>query len=250
MLDLGHVYETDLLSLDVNVFGIRNTQSAWLSAMYALVEAASETLEIAREDIGGSLTPAGADRWVITLFDAVPGGAGHVLQVEQNLERVLRVALNRVSQCECGPETSCYGCLRSYQNQREHDELSRGAAEQVLRGLIENTGTADAATGHTLRVDEVPESLPADWAPLYLAAFGTEREVLAQLASAGSARPELGFESAGGVPIPVAWPDHLVAADFGLDDADRAALVEEGWTVLSVAELLRSDKVKPAQSVM
>ena len=91
LLDLAHSYETDLLSIDVDVHGVHPTQSAWLSVMYAIVGGRlGETLEIAREDIGGSLTPAGADRWSITLFDAVPGGAGHVLQVEQNLERVMR----------------------------------------------------------------------------------------------------------------------------------------------------------------
>ncbi len=251
LLDLGHVYETDLLSIDVNVFGVRNTQSAWLSAMYAIVEAASETLEIAREDIGGSLTPVGADQWAITLFDAVPGGAGHVLQVEQNLERVLQVALKRVSECECGPETSCYGCLRSYQNQRDHDDLSRGAAEQVLRRLIENTGAVDMAAAADFELDSVPDSLPADWAGLYRSAFGTEREMLLALAEAGIARPELGFESAGGVPIAVAWPDSFIAVDYGLDAPDRNDLEAEGWTVLPLADLLQDGSpvsVHPALS--
>lgn len=233
LLDLGHVYETDLLSLDVNVFGIHGTQAAWLSALYAVVEAASETLEIAREDIGGSLTPAGADRWAITLFDAVPGGAGHVLQVEQNLDRVLRVALRRVSECECGPETSCYGCLRSYQNQRDHDDLSRGAAEQILRRLVDNAGPIDEAAG-----PGIPDSLPAGWAPIYAAAVGSERELIIDLADAGVLRPELGFESPGGIPISFAWPDRSIACEFGLEHADRSELEAEGWTVLSFDELV------------
>lgn len=233
MLDLGHVYETDLLSLDVNVSGIHGTKIAWLSTMYAIVEAASETLEIAREDIGGSLTPAGADRWAISLFDAVPGGAGHVLQVEQNLERVLRVALDRVSDCECGPETSCYGCLRSYQNQRDHDDLSRGAAEQVLRRLLSGTGQVDGLDGPAV----LPEALPDGWAGLYTSAVGAERELVLALAEAGVARPELGFESAGGIPISISWPERLVASEFGLQTEDRAELQSEGWTVLSFEEL-------------
>ena len=72
-----------------DVFGYRATQAAWKSVLYAVVEAACEALEIARDDIGGSLTPVGADHWSVTLFDAVSGGAGHVLQVEQNLGLVL-----------------------------------------------------------------------------------------------------------------------------------------------------------------
>jgi hypothetical protein len=233
LLDLAHSYETDLLSVDVTVFGVYPTHAAWLSTMYAIVEAASETLEIAREDIGGSLTPSGADRWSITLFDAVPGGAGHVLQVEQNLERVLQVALRRVSECECGPETSCYGCLRSYQNQRDHDYLSRGAAEQVLRRLVDNEGTVDeAVTGPA-----IPDSLPPEWASTYSSAVGTERELVLALAEAGIPRPEVGFESPGGIPISFAWPGQSLACDFGLHSADRAELEAEGWRVLTLDEL-------------
>lgn len=233
LLDLAHSYETDLLSIDVHIVGIRPTHSALLSTMYAIVEAASETLEIAREDIGGSLTPAGADRWSITLFDGVPGGAGHVLQVEQNLESVLRAALRRASECECGPETSCYGCLRSYQNQRDHDHLSRGAAEQVLRRLVDNEGVVDAQ----MTESAVPDSLPADWVQAYLSAVGSEREVVLALAEAGVVRPELGYESAGGIPISIAWPDRLIACAFGLESADCAQLEAEGWKVLSLEEV-------------
>lgn len=163
-----------------------------------------------------------------------------MLQVEQNLDRVLRVALRRVSECECGPETSCYGCLRSYQNQRDHDDLSRGTAEQVLRRLMENTRPADQAMADAPEVDAVPDSLPGDWVGLYKAAFGTEREMLVALAEAGVAQPELGFESEGGIPIALAWPERLIAVDYGLEVADREDLEAEGWRVLPLAELLES----------
>ena len=67
--------------------------------------------------------------------DTVPGGGGNVLRIEENLERVIRGALRRVRHCECGPETSCYGCLRGYRNQRDHEMLSRGAAADLLESL-------------------------------------------------------------------------------------------------------------------
>lgn len=134
-LDLAHRYETDILtfslppSLPLNAEGLR-------SVLYAVVEAASDALEIARDDIGGSLNPTAADSWALALFDTVPGGAGHILNVAKNLSTVLEAAWKRVDTCECGPETSCYGCLRSYSNQREHDELKRGAAERILARLM------------------------------------------------------------------------------------------------------------------
>lgn len=143
-LDLAHSYETDLLTLDLRVTGFVGNQNAWRSVLYAILEAACETLEIGRDDIGGSLTPIEINRWEIVLFDAVPGGAGHVLMIEHRLESILNAALRRVSVCDCGPETSCYGCLRSYTNQREHDALSRGAAEQILRRLVDDAGQIDA----------------------------------------------------------------------------------------------------------
>ncbi|MGW5188919.1 DEAD/DEAH box helicase [Kribbella sp. NPDC004138] len=140
MLDLAHDYETDLLTLDISLPGFNGEQHAWKSVLYAIIEAACDVLEIARDDVGGSLSPFGVDQWLVVLFDAVAGGAGHVLQIEANLERVLEAALRRVSSCECGPETSCYGCLRSYGNQRDHDELSRGSAQQLLHRLLGNGG--------------------------------------------------------------------------------------------------------------
>ncbi|KIU18565.1 DEAD/DEAH box helicase [Mycolicibacterium llatzerense] len=235
LLDLGHTYETDLLSIDVNVFGAHAGQSTWLSVMYAIVEAASELLEIARDDIGGSLTPVGADRWAITLFDAVPGGAGHVLQVEANLERVLQLALRRVSDCECGPETSCYGCLRSYQNQRDHDDLSRGAAASVLCRLIDDIEMSDIPD---VDIEVIPDVIPQDWVYLYESAFGSERDLLVALAEADVTRPELGFESAGGIPIAIAWPDRLIAVDYALDANDRDELKKDGWTVYPLEKLI------------
>jgi ATP-dependent helicase YprA (DUF1998 family) len=135
-LDLAHSYETDLLFIDIRMPGASSAQAHWKSLVYAVLEAACDELEIARDDIGASLAPTSAASWEMVLFDTVPGGAGHVLLVEQDLERVLQAALKRVSSCECGAETSCYGCLRSYGNQREHDDLSRGAAVALLQAML------------------------------------------------------------------------------------------------------------------
>jgi ATP-dependent helicase YprA (DUF1998 family) len=233
LLDLAHVYETDLLTLDIGLPGFQGSQAAWKSVLYALVEAACEALEIARDDIGGSLTPVGADAWSVALFDTVSGGAGHVLLVEEKLDLVLATALRRVSTCECGPETSCYGCLRSYGNQRDHDELSRGAAEQILTRLLAGSGTIDPAYTLPITTSAVAGAdLDPAWAELHVAASTSEQAVLLVLEKAGTLRPELGFESAGGIPIPLAWPDRLLAADLGLDDADRGDLKAEGWKVV------------------
>ena len=67
------------------------------------------------------------------MYDAVPGGAGHARYLGDRLPDLIKAATTRVESCECGPETSCYSCLRSFSNQYIHEELSRGAASDVLR---------------------------------------------------------------------------------------------------------------------
>lgn len=233
LLDLAYIYETDLLTLDVDIAGFTHgTAAAWKSVLYAVLEAASDVLEIAREDIGGSLSPKGISRWELALFDAVSGGAGHVLQIEADLHRVLTSALGRVSECECGPETSCYGCLRSYGNQREHDELSRGAAQQILHRLLAGTGIIDnmLRVGGTAAPEDV--DIPAGWTTAFATVSAEEQAVLEEAAAAGVPQPVIGAESSDGIPIPLAWPNRLTAASTGLSAADIDDLQSDGWTVL------------------
>jgi hypothetical protein len=104
--------------------------------MYALLEGACQLLEISRDDVDGTLHQAGAGVTTIVLFDVVPGGAGHVGRIAHDLHAVLVEALRKVQNCECGKETSCYRCLRVFRNERFHEELSRGAAGDLLGRLL------------------------------------------------------------------------------------------------------------------
>ncbi len=108
--------------------------SFWFSLLYAILEGASEALGIRRQDLDGCLFPSEEGPMLI-LFDSVPGGAGHVkrLMNEQNLNDVLKSALARVENCACGLETSCYGCLRNYQNQFCHQLLKRKTILDFLK---------------------------------------------------------------------------------------------------------------------
>ena len=69
------------------------------------------------------------------LFDTVPGGAGGALRIARAFPQVLETALRRVARCDCGEETSCYGCLRNFRNQSFHDQLRRGDALAFLSRL-------------------------------------------------------------------------------------------------------------------
>jgi hypothetical protein len=126
MLELG-VDGSAVVGLDAAV---------WSSLLYAIVEGAAQSLEIARDDIDGTLYRAATGHTSLMLYDTVPGGAGHVRAIAEHLDKVLEAAWRRVHDCECGPETSCYRCLRVFRNQRLHEQLRRGAAADVLGRLL------------------------------------------------------------------------------------------------------------------
>ncbi len=131
---LAHSYETDIVELRFDTPGLTDA-AQWRSALYALLEGAADGLEISRDDIDGALHPGTDGRTGVVVFDTVPGGAGSALRIAASLDVVVGAALRRVASCDCGTETSCYGCLRTRRNERHHDQLSRGAALRALRAL-------------------------------------------------------------------------------------------------------------------
>lgn len=136
---LGHEFKTDILQLRFQGYA-NHKRGFWLSLLYALLEGASEALDIDRRDLDGCLYPYAGDPWMpaLVLFDDVPGGAGHVRRIardEDTLVRVMATSLDKLQRCECGGEnanTSCYGCLRNYRNQFCHEELDRGSVIDFL----------------------------------------------------------------------------------------------------------------------
>ncbi len=134
--DLGHHFMTDVLQLRFEI-PLRD-ESARYSLLYAILNGASDALEIPREDIGGLVFyPDGQPS--LLLYDTTPGGSGHVEMISHHLRKALEGAYKRVRACDCGRDrrdTSCYSCLRGYDNQRWHDLLVRGAAADLLEQII------------------------------------------------------------------------------------------------------------------
>lgn len=129
---LGHEFLTDVVEV---IVGADHTEPALRSALYAILEGASR-IGIKRDEIDGTLhRPQAGSSPSIVIYDTVPGGAGHARRIRDALADVIDEALRRVSSCDCGPETSCYGCLRSYANQMWHEQLVRSAAADVLGPL-------------------------------------------------------------------------------------------------------------------
>lgn len=134
---LGHVFETDIVHLAINVSdsGIDARGSA-NSVAFALLEGAAEGLQIAHDDIDVVPLPSTDSEIRLALIDSVPAGAGFAKLIAENINTVFDAAYKRVARCECGEESSCYQCLRSFKNQREHENIQRGLAVKVLKSVL------------------------------------------------------------------------------------------------------------------
>jgi len=157
---------TDVIHLDFLSGGARS-EGFWRSLLYAVLEGASEALSIRRQDLDGCLhVEAGSlAHPVLVLLDSVPGGAGHVARVIQQLPAVLEVSLRRLNgQCGCSEETSCYGCLRNFGNQFWHDQLSRGEIREYLLELLGHVQQLEPRGNGETHSDELDLDLfPRAW---------------------------------------------------------------------------------------
>jgi ATP-dependent helicase YprA (DUF1998 family) len=128
-VSLGHRYRTDVVEVRLDIDA---TYTDYLSAVNAVL-AALPAIGIHRTDVRGMLRTYKAGKPPsLVLVDAVPGGAGHANRISEELETLLTHAATKAANCECSIETSCYVCLRSYENQRIQDDLTRQGALKVL----------------------------------------------------------------------------------------------------------------------
>ena len=136
---LHHVFNTDVAKISFQC----NTSDydTMVSTMYSILYAMADTLNIERKDIKACLSPkllGNEHSYSIIIYDSVPGGAGHsrrlVTSDGKMLYQIFQAALRRVDTCKCTP--SCYSCLRSYDNQKIHDNLDRKKAARFLQQFI------------------------------------------------------------------------------------------------------------------
>ncbi len=129
-MGFGHQYLTDVVELDLGV------PMDWAKAQSTLAAllAACPDIGITRDDVSGTLRSQGSNKApTLILIDAVPGGAGHATKIREHLEDLVSSALRIVQNCDCGVDSSCYSCLRTYGNQTLHDDLVRGDSLDILR---------------------------------------------------------------------------------------------------------------------
>lgn len=143
-LDLAHEIVTDILQLRFNRCvpppPDTNNKPFWLSLVSAFLNGTCDSLGISPNDLGGTYHGWTAENHIgeLVLYDRIPGGAGHIRQIIENLDLVLKKTLERVRDCACSDiEGSCYACLRSYSNQFYWDHLKRRPIIEWLEKIIE-----------------------------------------------------------------------------------------------------------------
>ena len=136
---LHHVFNTDVAKITFSCD--TSDYKTMISVMYAILNAIAKDLNIERRDIKACLSQRLTDNimhYSIIIYDAVPGGAGHsrrlVTKNGEILYKILMSALYNMRTCNCDP--SCYNCLRSYENQKIHDQLDRHLAEKFLEQFV------------------------------------------------------------------------------------------------------------------
>jgi Lhr-like helicase len=226
---LAHRYETDVVRLDFGQpWAGANPSGTAQSVLYAVLQGAAQGLQISRDNIDGVADGYALADGSLTLVDTVPGGAGYARLIDSNVEAVLARARQIVSDCECGEETSCYMCLRTFSNQRQHDVLSRGAAKQFLDQLW-SSGASLATSGPVLS----DGGAAAGWDDALEFANGALATFMLALRSEVSAPVvgrDLGPQNEWQVEL--SWQDPKVAVTIDEDFERDAWLGARGWVVV------------------
>ena len=128
---LGYKFKTDVLKIQINHPLLSDSKhNEAYSILQALVLSICKELDIENGEIAGCLQYYYNEdvNYNYLLYDTTPGGAGHVKRVNnQNIiTNVLTRTLSIAKECtNCDIDTSCYSCLRTYQNKKYHDNIKR-----------------------------------------------------------------------------------------------------------------------------
>ena len=242
---LAHEFETDTLQLrfDSTALGTPDVSDRdfWLSLQTAFVSAAAEALAIPRADLDATYQSQSSTtlEGELIVYDKVPGGAGYVRRIIENLPQILERTLRRTRDCDnplCDPDGSCYTCLRSYGNQFYWDRLSRRKVFEWLQGFA-GEAAADAGTRPADDLSAVAARLAE------LRAYCDPRctELVNFCGEHGLSFPETGFELTdehGMVTgcAELAWPDRKVVLLLPEQAGCAQAFEQAGWSIYSPDE--------------
>jgi ATP-dependent helicase YprA (DUF1998 family) len=146
---LGHRFVSEVILLGVDLpeeldapFQAPSGKAVWYSFGILVANAAALVLQIDQAELKIGVravrrTPGNRLHGEVFLYDDVPGGAGYARAIEQNLEAILRKALELGEACpnpDC--QGACYHCMFDYRNQTLHPLLDRKLGAALLRFLL------------------------------------------------------------------------------------------------------------------
>lgn len=103
----------------------------------ALLLGASRILEMERNDLGLLFIGESDRSSSLFIYDPMPGGSGILNQIIDKWEDVTEMAMQALQQCPAKCESSCYECMRTYQNTYYHKALDRKTAANLLQDFMQ-----------------------------------------------------------------------------------------------------------------
>ncbi|MFS0876113.1 DEAD/DEAH box helicase [Solibacillus isronensis] len=143
---LGNNFTTDLFLIRLNMTDELDFSASkpWLhDALVTLGEgivlAASRVLDIDAQELSVGYRIVHNERlgnYVdLYLFDNLSGGAGYSYVAGKRIREIIEETFNVLKTCINNCESSCYKCLRNYQNQMKHEHLNRILGLELLTYL-------------------------------------------------------------------------------------------------------------------
>lgn len=143
---LGNKFTTDLFLIRLNMTDELdfNAGKPWLhDALLTLGEgivlAASRVLDIDSQELSVGyriVHNQNLGNYVdLYLFDNLSGGAGYSYVAGKRIKEIIKETFNVLGNCVNNCESSCYKCLRNYQNQMKHEHLNRILGFELLTYL-------------------------------------------------------------------------------------------------------------------
>lgn len=143
---LGNKFTTDLFLIRLNMTDELdfNASKAWLhDALLTLGEgivlAASRVLDIDTQELSVGYRVVHNEQLGnyadLYLFDNLSGGAGYAYVAGKRIKEIIEETFNVLQNCINDCESSCYKCLRNYQNQMKHEHLNRVLGLELLTYL-------------------------------------------------------------------------------------------------------------------
>ncbi|OCS90988.1 DEAD/DEAH box helicase [Caryophanon latum] len=143
---LGNSFTSDLLLIRLSMTDELdyNASKSWLhDALLTLGEgivlAASRVLDIDAQELSVGYRIVHNEElghYVdLYLFDNLSGGAGYSYVAGKRIEEIIKETFNVLNSCMNDCESSCYKCLRNYQNQMKHERLNRMLGLELLTYL-------------------------------------------------------------------------------------------------------------------